>query len=275
MARCAGRTCARWNWRSLIRATRSGIEFEGKWYCSTVCLQADVQAAITEARHFDEWITPLSIPVGRLLIRQRAVSQTAVEAALDAQRQTGRRLGDELVAMRATSREQVLRALAAQAGVGCLISLDATRVCEGPGRLSRETVRTLRVVPFDLNEKLHRLAVACASPLPGFALAAVREMTGFQVLPFLVHEDLLDRLAEDYGRSCPGGLPAGRHVGTVSEAAATIADAAREGLARHMQRVKCDAFTWVRLEGDAFKKDLMVTARQTGESPWQVAPTSL
>ncbi|MGE3840660.1 MAG: hypothetical protein AB7I50_03665 [Vicinamibacterales bacterium] len=274
MTRCGSRTCARWNWRSLIRVGQAGIEFEGKWYCSATCLEADVQAALVEARHFDEWVTPLSVPVGRLLVRQRAVSPHAVDAALDAQRRTGRRLGAELVAMRATTRDHVLRALAAQAGVGCVTSVDAARLWEGPGRLSRETVRTLRVVPFDLNEKLNRLAVACTSPLPGFALAAVREMTGYQVLPFLVQEDLLHRLAENYGRACPG-LPAGHQVRTVSEAAATVADDARRGLARHMQRVTCSAFTWVRLEGDAFKRDVMVTKQQTEESAWQAAPTSL
>lgn len=275
MGRCARRSCGRWHWRALTRAGRAGVDFDNKWYCSTTCLQADVQQAIAEAGHFDEWVTPMAVPVGRLLVLRRAASKDSVEAALNAQRTSGRRLGAELVAMRATSKEHVLRALAAQAGVGCMTSIDAERVASGPGALSRDTVKMLRTVPFDFSATQHRLAVACGSPLPVFALAAVREMTGYQILPFLVEDELLEELIDGYGRSCPDALPASDRPRDLREAAATIAEAARRGLARHMQRVKCDAFTWVRLEGDTYKKDLMLTHTPAGESTWQAAPTSL
>jgi hypothetical protein len=272
MARCARSDCGRWRPDALVRRGRLGVSFDEKWYCSTACLEAEAGALISEARHHDTWVPVPATPLGRLLLQRQAVSPEDVERALHTQRGSGRRLGAELIAMGATSPDQVLRALAAQAGVGCLAALDPSRVAAGPGGLPREMVRLLGVVPFEASERRQRLSVACAGPLPGGALAAVREITGWQIQPFLVPDDVLTALVDAYG-TARAGVPA-HPLRTVPDAAASIARAAQRGLARRMQQVRIDSLVWVRLEGETRPEDFMVTLDPPPEEhAWQAAPT--
>src|SRR5262245_56869022 len=120
MARCARKTCRRWRPDALITHVRLGVRFDEQWYCSARCLEIEAQCLISEARHRTQWVPPHTVPVGRLLVQRHGVAPAALETALRRQRETGRRVGDELVAMNATTPEDVLRALAAQAGIGCL-----------------------------------------------------------------------------------------------------------------------------------------------------------
>jgi hypothetical protein len=255
-----------------VRRARLGVTFNDRWFCSQRCLEMETRSLLAELRHHEAWLTPPSPPVGRLLVQRQGLDPAAIEAALRRQRVSGRRLGAELVAMGAVSNEAVLRALAAQAGVGCLPSLDPSRVAAGPGGLPRRIVEALRVVPFEALPAQQRLLVACASPLPRAGLTAVREMTGWRVEPYLVPDEVLDRLVEAYARG--DALEAARAVRSVPDAAASIARAAVAGAVRRMHPVRCDPWVWVRLEGDAHAEDLMVALDlPRKETTWQVAPT--
>jgi hypothetical protein len=274
MARCARSACARWRPNALARLAHLGVTLNDAWFCSTRCLEIEAEYAISEARHHDGWTPHPGPRIGRLLLQRRAVSPQALDAALRAQRVTGRRLGAELVATQATTEEQVLRALAAQAGIGCLLTLDVARVVPGPGGLSRQAVQSLQVVPFDANDGQQKLSVACRSPLPAAALGAVRQITGWHVQPFLVPDALLDRLIEAYASSRAGPGADGEPVDSVPDAAVAIARTVQQGVARRMHHVRCDSIVWVRLEGDALAHDLLVTLGDgREETGWQAAPT--
>jgi hypothetical protein len=258
----------------MVKHARLGVHFDEHWYCSAKCLEIEAQCLIGELRHEAEWVAPHAVPVGRLLVQRHAVPQAVIETALRNQRESGRRLGAELVAMNATSAEDVLRALAAQAGVGYLPSVDLSRVANAPAGLSSDTVRVLRVVPFDVNETRRRISVAAAGPLRHWAVNALREMTRYQIQPFLVPDALLDQLVETYGTAAAGFSPSPQPLRTVPDAAATIARAAQRGVARRMQHVKCDRFVWVRLEGSARPEDFMVALEHPQEErAWQAVPT--
>lgn len=275
MARCGHRSCGRWRPDTLVRHGRLGLAFDDKWFCCPTCVEIEARYLIEEARHLAGWVPRNSPPLGRVLIRRRVVSHAVVQNALRAQLESGRRLGEELVAMRAASSQDVVSALAAQAGIGCLASLDPARVASGPGGLSRATVRLLNVVPFDANYELQRLSVACGSPLPGWALSAVREITGWEVKPFLVADELFDQLLEAYG-TAPSRPTLSRPIRSVPAAAAAVARAVEDGVARRMHQVRCDTFIWVRLEGHSHAEDLMVSLDDAEEEEaWQAAPTPL
>jgi hypothetical protein len=256
-----------------VRRARLGLVFDGGWFCSTKCLQIETQCVLHEVRTRDTWLQPPAPPVGRLLVQRQAVSPDLLNVALEGQRRSGRRIGAELVAMGAVPAAEVLSALAAQAGVGCLLSLDPEHVSWGPGALSPDAVRVLRVVPFEANSTVQRIAVACASPLPRAALAALREMTGARIEPFLVPDGLLERLIEAYGRATHPSRGV-RALRTIPDAATSIARAAERGVARRMHQVRCDSYVWVRLEGDQHAEDLMVSLEpQREDVSWQAAPT--
>jgi hypothetical protein len=273
MARCARRSCRRWRPDALIRHGRLGIVFDERWYCSSRCLEIATRSLLAEVRHHDTWVLPPAPPLGRLLVQRQAASERAVHEALHAQRLSGRRLGAELVAMGAARSDDVLCALAAQAGVGYVVSLDAARVADGPGGLARETVAALRVVPFDEHPAQQRLLVACTAPLPRTALAALREMTGRRIEPFFVTEATFDRLVDAYGRRRRPPPPGRDAIRTLPDAAASIARAAEQGTARRMHPVRCDPYLWVRLEGEQ-AEDLMVSLEPSREdTSWQVGRT--
>jgi hypothetical protein len=273
MAHCARRSCRRWRPDFLVRQARLGLVFDGDWFCSTKCLQIETQCVLHEVRTHDTWIQPPTPPVGRLLVQRQAITPDLLNAALEGQRRSGRRIGAELVAMGALPAADVLSALAAQAGVGCLLSLDSGRVSHGPGGFSPDAVRVLRVVPFEASEREQRLAVACTSPLPRAALAALREMTGARIEPFLVPDALHERLIEAYGRDVSSSRGS-RPLRTIPDAATSIARAAERGVARRMHQVRCESYVWVRLEGEHHAEDLMVTLEpQREDTSWQAVPT--
>jgi hypothetical protein len=215
-------------------------------------------------------------PLGTLLVQQRAVSREILHVALREQRETGQRLGAQLRAMGAVTSEDVLRALAAQAGVGYLTTLDPSRVRMGHAGLSRDAVCTLGVVPFDCRPQSELLRVACMGPVPRHAVRALREMTGYVVEPFLVSDELFETLMSAYGTAQAEPAPTGA-VRTLGDAVRRVAAAAQEGRAARMVRTRFDPFVWVRLEGhEGTEEFVLPLPRHTEETTtWLAAPTSL
>jgi hypothetical protein len=216
--------------------------------------------------------------LGRVLLRQHAVRPEVVDEAVREQRGSGRRLGEQLVAMGALTPEHLLRALAAQAGTGYLVQIDPARVVEGPGGLSRDTVRALGLVPFEQSRDGERIAVACVAPLPRVSLLALREITGARVDAFLVTDTEWARLAEAYGtRPRADAMVPATTLRSIADAARRVAAAASTGAADRVQRARCEPFVWVRLEGRGRQEDLIVPrgAAFSEEDSWQAAPTPL
>lgn len=151
MARCTHSRCHRWRPSLLVRAAGLGLFLDDAWYCSPLCLGAAV-------RHRLEHAAPPAPPVrppapaprlGGLLALQKRLAPGLLEQAISAQARTGLRIGTQLVELGAVTPLDVLRALAAQNGVGFLTSLDPGRLTAAPGNLSPTVVRALNVVPFE------------------------------------------------------------------------------------------------------------------------------
>jgi type IV pilus assembly protein PilB len=253
-----------------------GVWFDGVWFCSVPCLRQYAAHALETADAPEAPPPPAIPPLGTVLVQQKAVSREIVHAALREQRESGQRLGAQLRAMGALTGEDLLRALAAQAGVGYLTTLDPARVRTGQAGLSREAVLTLGVVPFDCRPQSELLRVACTAPVPRHALRALREMTGYVVEPFLVSDELFDTLVDAYGAAQAVPAPTGA-VRTLSDAVRRVTAAAQEGRAARMVRARFDPFVWVRLEGQTGTEDFVLPLpRHTEEgTTWLAAPTSL
>jgi hypothetical protein len=279
MARCAHRQCGRWRPDRLARAGHLGVALGDVWFCSRPCLAAHTRLLLEDEATTVE--TPArgvgqttALRLGVYLLAHQVITGETLRIALREQRQSGRRLGAELVALGLASQDEVVRALAAQAGIGYLTSVDLRRVAAGPGDLSPEAVRAIGVVPIDTTEAGRRLRVVCQAPLPRLALAALRHMTGGQVESFLVSDDLWRQVREHYAQDRPSTATA-PHVRTIPAAAERIADAAGRGTLRRMQHARCDPFVWVRLEGDDLREDLLLSAASSRKDvSWPVVPTS-
>lgn len=279
MARCARSECGRWRPDSLVRRAHVGIHFDAAWFCSSECLARHTEDVLSAARtHVAGAPSSAQLRLGDVLVKQQAVTADIVALAVREQRQSGRRLGDQLLQMGLLSREELLRALAAQAGTGYLAQIDARHVEEGPGGLSAETIRVLGLVPFEVSRDGERLAVACVAPVPRASMQALREITGARVDAFVVADTEWQRLAAAYGTRRRPSEPkvATTTLRSIADAALRIAASAGQGGAERMQHACCEPFMWVRLEGQRYREDLLVRlgVDTTESDRWPVAPTS-
>lgn len=114
-----------------------------------------------------------------------------VAQALTAHRRWGKRIGRVLVELGLCSREDVLNALAAQAGVR---AVDLPRVTADAAALKRvpaEIARAHGVLPLRIDRTGTTLAVAVAAPVSPQALDAARAASGLKVVAYVADEEAL------------------------------------------------------------------------------------
>lgn len=261
MARCARRACGRWRPGFLVQLGGLGLCLDDAWYCSAQCLELAARERLLRTRP----IVPPALPtvgpprLGGVLATQKRLSPAAIEKAASEQVRSGLRIGSQLVQLGLVSKFDVLRALAAQGGVGFLTTVDPARLTAAPGRLSRDVVRALGLVPFEADQKHEVLRVACTAPVPRASIAALRELTGAIIEPYLVADEQWPALVEAYGASPRAEAPSYAALPDVSAVAAHVARAARHSRGVQMFEARCDGHLWVRLEGGGRTEELWVT----------------
>lgn len=262
MARCAHSRCRKWRPGLLVRLAGLGLFLDEAWYCSAHCLGVAVRRRVERA----EPIVPTPRPqfgqlrLGGLLALQKRLAPGLVEQAASAQSRTGLRIGTQLVELGVVTPLDVLRALAAQSGVGFLATLDPARLTHAPGGLSTAVVRALGVVPFEADRRHDVLKVACTAPVPRGSLAALRGLTGSIIEPYLVADEHWPALLRAYGagRRSVAGTPT--LVTDVAALASRVADAARQSRSLRMSEAWCDDKLWVRLDAGGEVEELLMTA---------------
>ncbi len=260
MAHCAHEPCGRWQPDLLARRGRTGLSFEGQWYCSRACVESSARRLLREVgRQVPAPTAPRVPPIklGALLLHQRALSADTLDAALDAQRKSRRRLGHQLLASGVLSQNDLLRALAAQSSSPYLVFADPASPLPAVCGLSRDAVSALGLVPFAADPDEQRVKVACMAPLPRMAIRALRELTGWAVEPYLVWDAQWPALLAAY-RAAGDGTGGDATVATLDKAAARIARAARRDGDVRLVHAHCAPFVWVRVEGERSAEDLLV-----------------
>src|SRR6188472_2579613 len=100
--------------------------------------------------------------IGRLLVSEGQLSERDLERALEAQRGTGKRLGEVLVSMRLVGDEALARALATQLSLPYQPAPLAHEP-EAVALLRAELARDRSVLPLSVSQR--RLRLAMADPL--------------------------------------------------------------------------------------------------------------
>lgn len=260
MVQCAHEGCGRRMPTVLTNIGRLGTYVDEDWYCSSTCVEETVRRRIkdlppVEPAYIQCW-RPMRL--GQLLRSQLGLTKEEIEAALGAHRM-GTPIGQRLREAGLVSAEDVLRALATQAGVRYLTTVDPRVVALRPGELPVDVVRTLGIVPISADPEKREMQVACAAPVPGLAVRAVTKLTNWAVEPLLVTDETLPRLIDLY-TSLPGERRNGRpDVCDLRTAPARVAQFAKEQRSVRVSYERCDPYVWVRLSGESATADLLTT----------------
>ena len=283
MPQCAHSGCVRtprW-WQ---RRSSAGATLDELWYCSQPCIEAVLLERLTGVRMTTQVVSRLpGVRLGALLRLHRACPPEQIAAALEAQAKSRLRLGEQLRSMGAVEPHALLRALADQAGVSYLASVDPATVHDAPGGLSLNAIQALRIVPIGVPDG-DRIRVAFPAPVPRAALTAFRQQTGWTPEPFLVSDDAWLALLEHYGASAPGRRsPAELSVAFAREhdavqAVRRLAEMVIAARETTMRAARWGQYVWVRLQGGGAGFDLLLdhvgAPAPQEEDTWRAATMS-
>ena len=254
MPRCAEPSCRKWR-PGLGTRVAGGVRLNGQWFCSVRCLEPVVaEGLLTIDIPRESAGARPSLRLGALLRFLGAITGPQLRVALDAQRRSGRRLGAELQALGLVNADTIVRALAIQADMSYLTSVDLTLVQRAPGGLPGHTVRALGLVPLEVDQAARRLRVLCTAPAPKAAFRALSALAGWEAEPYLVDDGVWERAMAAY----PATGPAAGAMRDLRAVAAHVARTAGERGALTMRRAACPGGVWVRLEDAARVEDLVI-----------------
>jgi hypothetical protein len=122
--------------------------------------------------------------------------------------------------------------------------------------------------------------VACVAPVPKAALRAMKRVTGYTAVPYLVSESDFDTLLEAYGAdvsTAPDNIATVRalKVDGIHAAAQRIAATAQDERSVRLAQAYVEPFTWVRVAGPHRVEALFVSNgdENAQEKRWQAATT--
>jgi hypothetical protein len=280
MPDCAREECGRWRPGLLVRYARLGLRVDGEWFCSADCVAASTASRLRYAEAQTVAADRTTLRMGSLLVHQGVITADQLKIAARSRVASGLRLGAELTRLGYADAGAVLRALAAQAGVSYLGSVDVASVRSAPGGLCAEEVRALGVVPIRTSDDgvEPAVVVACAAPLPRAALSALTALTGYKTIPYLVSDEDFEALAAAYGADVPPARAVVRAqwVDSVHDAARRIAAAASSEGDITIQEARVNPLTWIRVARKHGIDAMLVTPdalTRKGDPRWLVATT--
>jgi len=273
MPRCADFTCGRWRPERLAPKWAAGLRFNGHWYCCRECVEHAARVGLDAPAVPAQMAGSLPpLKLGVLLRHLGAITEAQLDAALESQRASGRRLGEELIHEGLVGPDVLLKALAAQCNVSYLPSFEVGRVMQGPSWLPAETVRALGLVPFEADDAQKRLRVLCTAPVSRSATRALFKLTGWTAELYMVEDETFQDALRLYRPSTLNQTEQRREVLTLTgtdAAAARVADDALIDRSVTMRHASFEHHTWIRVEGPRQVSDLLIPAM---EEPCPAAP---
>jgi hypothetical protein len=260
VAHCARHDCQRWLPDALASFGRFGIFIDQHWYCSTLCVEEAVRQRVrdlppVEPAFVQSW---RRTKLGLLLTQQMGLSRANIDLALGAQEGAGLPMGQRLRRQGLVSTDELLRALATQAGVRYLTAVNPRIVAHRPGELSPDIVRALGIVPIAADATKRQMQVACTAPIPGLAVRALTKLTEWAVEPLLVSDESLPHLIEVYGTKWARRTAVSGAVCDVLGGPAQVARFAKSRRIVRMLHERCDPYVWVRLDAAGATADVLM-----------------
>jgi hypothetical protein len=262
-------------WRSRLRS--QGVRFQNCWYCAPDCLERAAARAFMRLHA----TTPLRrgishrLPFGLLMLSRGLVSHEQLQAALDAQRQTGEgRIGDWLIRLGFVQEHDVTRTLAQQwscprMNLSALVPADIVQM------LPWTLVEFYRMLPVHYVERVNTLHVAFAGPPEYAALYAAEQMLDCHTEACVVPEPSLQaQLAR--ARQLPRTAEVSfESVTEAAEMARIVRSYVFRLAVNEVRLASCGEHTWVRLLGSAHPMSLLFRTANIQGHRKPVSPITL
>jgi type IV pilus assembly protein PilB len=138
----------------------------------------------------------MAVRIGELLLKEKRITPEQLQAALNAQRQNGGKLGNNLVDLGFVKDEEITALLSKQYGVPSIaleqFEIDPTVLVLVPA----ETAQKYNVLP--LSRAGATLTIAMTDPTNVFAMDDIKFMTGYNVEPVVASENAVVAAIERY-----------------------------------------------------------------------------
>ena len=146
----------------------------------------------------------MAVRIGELLLKEKRITPEQLQQALNAQRQSGGKLGNSLVSLGFVKDEEITALLSKQYGVPA-IALDKFEIEASVLKLiPSETAQKYHVLP--LSRAGATLTIAMTDPTNVFAMDDIKFMTGYNVEPVVASETaVIEAINRYYGK---GGIAA-------------------------------------------------------------------
>ena len=105
-----------------------------------------------------------TLRIDEILLQQGVASEDEIREALEYQREHGGRIGSHLIRLGFVTEEQLLRALARQFDCESVVLSQVEILPEVIELIPAEVATARTVIPFDYDEKVNTLNVACDNP---------------------------------------------------------------------------------------------------------------
>jgi hypothetical protein len=129
-------------------------------------------------------------------------------------------------------------------------------------------------VPFESDTRHDVIKVACAAPVPRRSLAALRELTGSIIEPYLVSDEQWPALLQAYTVAARRAGAAQTTLPDIDTLVGRVAEAARASGGVRMSEARCDDNLWVRLDVSGHIEEFWLSvAGPVRESAVAEAPT--
>jgi hypothetical protein len=277
--RCAAPDCAHRGrlWPPILLQIR-GVILNGRWFCTTDCLQSHLMAHVRGLLAGSVRDRPRRhrLPLGLLLVNQGAISQQQLRDALHSQSlSSGEKLGRVLCQMGAVAPGDVTTALAHQ--WGCPVyPLDPQSPALGCQDLLPLTLlESARAVPVYVSVDGRTLHLAFGEHLDHTTLYAVEQMLGCRTFACIADEAAVAKVLEELRRSAPVSETSFDTMRDPREIARTISNYAGEYRASRITVARASAYLWVRFAASGqFSRDLLFRIRPGPDSPRSPSPST-
>jgi len=259
--RCAGSACPKQGklWPYWLHQ-HSGLEFDGRWYCSRVCFEPLILGRVHSLLSSFQSEKPRTyrLPLGLLLVRRGVISSAQLREALRCQREAGHgRIGDWLRQTADLAPHQLIAALGQQWGCP-VFPLDMQEPSAAWSDLIPvPLLESASSVPAHASSDARVLHLAFGERVDHTFLYAVEQMLLCRTFPCVAAASAVQQQLERFRKLASGSSTTFDTVRDSAEIARTICNYAIE---LHPQRIviaRAGAFIWVRFFGSQSSRDLL------------------